>query len=150
MSASGLSSFGTTFQVDSTQIAEVYSISGPSLSKDTQETSDLSSTGYRSFAATLKDGGEVSLGIRYIPSAGTHHTYTTATGTTFKSGLGLLGAFYASSNTSPYSCTLTFPDASSTTWAFSGIFVGFEPNADVDSPLDAQITIKVTGLPALN
>jgi len=137
LSASGLSSFGTTFKVDSTQIAEVYSIAGPSLSKDIQETSDLSSTGYRSYAATLKDPGEVSLGIRYIPSAATHNNAS-----------GLLGFYAASSNTAPYSCTVTWPD--STTWAFSGIFTQFEPNADVDSPLDAQITLKLTGAPSLN
>jgi hypothetical protein len=137
LSASGLSSFGTTFKVETDQIAEVYSISGPSLGKDTQETSDLSSTGYRSFAATLKDPGEVTLGIRYLPSAETHNAAT-----------GLLGFYHASSNTAPYSCTLTFPD--STAWTFSGIFTGFEPSADVDSPLDAQVTIKLTGAPGLN
>ena len=136
LSASGLSSFGTTLKVDSTQIAEVYSISGPSLTKDTQETSDLSSTGYRSFAATLKDPGEVTLGIRYLPSAPTHNSAT-----------GMLGFYHASSNTVPYSCTLTWPDA--TLWTFSGIFTGFEPSADVDSPLDAQVTIKLTGAPGL-
>jgi len=136
LSASGLSSFGTTFKVDSTAVAEVYSISGPSLSKDTQETSDLSSTGYRSFAATLKDPGEITLGLRYLPSAATHNNAS-----------GLVGYFAASSNTTPYSCTITWPDSS--VWSCSGIFTGFEPSADVDSPLDAQVTIKLTGAPTL-
>jgi len=44
---------------------------------------------------------------------------------------------------------LVFPDTAVTTWAFTALITGFEPEMPVKGKLKASITLKVTGQPTL-
>ncbi len=138
------SSFGTQLQIGDgatpteafTTIAEVMDISGPGLQQGTVEVTTHSSTNrYREFLATLKDGGEVSFDINYLPANGTHDPTT-----------GLLKK-YEDGTIANYQ--LIFPDTAATQWDFSGIVTGFEPSEPVDGALTASVTLKISGSPTL-
>lgn len=133
--SNAISSFGTALKRGAVQIAEVRDISGPSLQQSTAEVTSHTSPGrYREFLSTVKDGGEVSFEIGYVPTEATHGV---AAG-------GLLNDFDAGT-INAYS--VTFPDA--TVWSFSAVVTGFEAGMPVDGDLTASVTFKVTGQPTL-
>lgn len=113
-----------------TAIANVTSISGPGLSRETIDvTAHDSSDGWMEFVGGLKDAGEVSADINYDPSK--HDT--------------LVADF---DDDEPRNYQLVFPD--STTWSIQAILTGFEPEAPYDDKLAASLTFKVTGKPTLS
>lgn len=119
-----------------TAIAEVHDISGPSLSRDTVETTHQQSTEkWKEFIAGLKDAGEVSFDISYLP---THATHDNTTGLLKDFDDGTLRNF-----------ELVFPDSGATTWSFSALVTGYEPTAPKEDKLTAAITLKVSGKPTL-
>ena len=73
MSSNAFSGVGTTFERSDmassptfTAIAEVNSITGPSMTRDTIDVTSLDSTGgYREFIAGFRDGGEVTLNMNF-------------------------------------------------------------------------------------
>lgn len=131
-----VNAFGTTIAMDGVTIAEVTNIGGPSLARDAIDATHHTSPGaWREFIKGLKDAGEVSLDIQYIPTSTTHNTTTT----------GLLSDF--ADNTTYSTWTLTFPDT--TVWTFPGFLTAFEPSAPIDDKLTASVTIKVSGAPTL-
>lgn len=116
-----------------TAVAQVLSISGPSISRETIDTTDADATNdWRTFIASYIDGGEVTIEINYDPDNATHE-YAAA---------GILYDFYAAT---AHGWTLTFSDATPTTWTFSGLVTGFEPSMSHDGVLTASVTIKVMG-----
>ena len=117
-------------------IAQVFSLSGPSLSMDPVEVSEHESVKfYREFAVGFRDGGEVTLGLRFDPAEATHSEAVT----------GLLDVF-ESEDVTPFQ--IVWPNApDSSEWDFNGIITGYEPSADFDAALEAQVTIKVTADP---
>jgi len=44
---------------------------------------------------------------------------------------------------------LIFPDVGVTTWPFTALVTGFEPDEPVDDALSASVTLKITGKPTL-
>lgn len=113
-----------------TAIANVTSISGPGLSRETIDvTAHDSPDGWMEFLGGLKDAGEVSADINYDPSK--HDT--------------LVADF---DDDEPRNYQLVFPD--STTWSIQAILTGFEPEAPYDDKLAASLTFKVTGKPTLS
>lgn len=113
-----------------TAIANVTSISGPGLSRETIDvTAHDSPDGWMEFLGGLKDAGEVSADINYDPSK--HDT--------------LVADF---DDDEPRNYQLVFPDA--TTWSIQAILTGFEPEAPYDDKLAASLTFKVTGKPTLS
>ena len=113
-----------------TAIANVTSISGPGLSRETIDvTAHDSPDGWMEFVGGLKDAGEVSADINYAPSK--HDT--------------LVADF---DDDEPRNYQLVFPD--STTWSIQAILTGFEPEAPYDDKLAASLTFKVTGKPTLS
>ena len=138
MASQAVNAFGTTISKDGNEIAEVTNIGGPKLARDTLEVTHHKSTGmWREFIKGLKDGGEVSLDLNFLPFHATHNASTT----------GLLADF--SDDTTIAAWVLTFPDSGGTTWSFNGIVTGFEPSQPFDDKLTASVTIKVTGQPTL-
>ena len=117
-------------------IAQIFSMSGPSLSMDPVEVSEHTSAKfYREFAVGFRDGGEVTLGIRFDPAEATHSEAVN----------GLLDVF-ESDDVTPFQ--IIWPNApDSSEWDFSGIITGYEPSADFDAALEASITIKLTADP---
>jgi predicted secreted protein len=119
-----------------TTIAEVTNIGGPGLALDPIDvTSHGSTAGWREFIGGLLDGGEVSMTINYVPTAGTHDATT-----------GLIADKVART---VRNFQLVFPDSGNTTWSFSALVASFEPGEPVDAQLSAEVTLKVTGQPTL-
>jgi len=134
-----MSTVGTTLSVAGTNVAEVFNVSGPSFSQTAVDTTHHTSTSrFRTFVPGFSDGGEVSFDIRYIPTDATHDE---------TANTGLVGLFGATSTTT---FVLTFPDngaTSNSNFSFDGIVTDLTPTADLDTSLDASVTIKVSGKP---
>jgi predicted secreted protein len=134
MSSDKYSAFGTVLEMDSDPIANIRGISGPSLSLDTEDvTTHDQATAWEEVVGTILRSGEVTLDIVYDPGDDTHLALLTEY--EIKSE-----AFYG----------LKFPDADVTTWSFSALVTGFEPDAPVDGALTASVTLKITGEVSLN
>ncbi len=119
-----------------TTIAEVTNISGPALSTDAIDTTSHDSpNNHREFIGGLKDGGEVTFDINYIPTNPTHDAST-----------GLLADYVARTLRN---FQLVFSDSGNTTWSFTAIVTGFEPGEPVDAQLTASVTLRITGAPTL-
>lgn len=129
--------YGTVFQIDNAgyvTVAQVRSVSGPSMSLDTVDvTTHDSSAGWREFVATLIDAGEISLELVWDPDLATHIQLRTD----------------LTARTDSRLFKVIFPDATSTEWIIPGIVTSYEPNAPVDGELSATITIKADGAPTL-
>lgn len=114
-----------------TTIAEVKDISGPSLSMDTIDVTNQSSTG--AWEETIKSilrSGEVTFDVNFLGDA----TQWTTTG--------LLSKFTARTTTN---FQLVWTNSKQV--AFSALVTGFAPSAPVGDALTASITLKVTGVP---
>lgn len=129
--------YGTTFYIGTsgagTAVAQVVSISGPSLTLDTEDVTSMDSTdAWEEVVPTIKRSGEVSLELVYDPAAATH-----------KNASG--GLLYAFDQRASGTYTLVFPDAASTEWVFTAYVTGYEPDMPVDGRLAATVTFKPTG-----
>lgn len=135
----GTSGFGTLLKVGDgaspteafTAIAEVKSISGPSMSMETIDATHMESpSGYREILPSFRNGGEVSFDLNFLPANATQ--------------VGLLTSF---TNASLKNYQLIFPDSGTTTWGFAAYVTGFSPSAAVDDILAASATLTISGAP---
>ena len=141
--SNALNAFGTLLKAGDggtpevfTTIAEVTKISGPKLGLETIEVTNHSSTdGWKEFIGGLLEAGEVTFDINYIPTHATHNAST-----------GLIAAI---KNRTKGNYQLVFPDVGATTWPFTALVTGFEPDEPVDDALSASVTLKITGKPTL-
>ncbi|WP_426041504.1 phage tail tube protein [Brevundimonas sp. TWP2-3-4b1] len=130
--SASVNGFGTIFAYESatsvfTALAEVLSVTPPSLNVETAETTHMGSDdGYREYIATLKDGGEVTVNLNYVEASATLlQTLINAGIETFK---------------------ITFPGSS--TFTFTGIPTAFAfDDVVIDDKIVMSLTIKVTGKP---
>ena len=129
--------FGTLLKLGGTTVAGVQNISGPSLTLETIDVTNHSSTSaWREFVGGLKDGGEVTFDLVFDPVAATHKN---ASG-------GLLNLLTTRASGS---FSLTFPDSGLTVWSFTAFVTNFEPGEPVDGALMASATLKISGVPTL-
>ncbi len=141
MSTSARIGYGTLFKSGNgavpevfTTLAEVTAITPPAMARDTVDaTHELSPGAWREFIAGLKDGGEVSLDLNFVPG-GTAAAAMTAE-------LDLDGPLAAINR------QIIFPDSSY--FSFVGILTAFEPDAPIDDKMAASVTFKVSGKPTL-
>ena len=141
--SNGIAAFGTLLKIgdgatpeDFTPIEEVVNITGPGLSTDPIDMTHQGSPGKcKEFIAGLKDGGEVTFDLNYIPTAVTHNATA-----------GLINDW---ENGTKRNFQLVFPDIGNTTWAVTALVTGFEPSAPVEDKLAASVTLKVSGQPTL-
>ena len=127
----GENAFGTTLErFDDTTyepIANITSLSGPGLSRDTIDVTDHDSEdAWMEFLGGLKDPGEVSADINRRPD--THDV--------------LIDDF---NDSEPRGYRMVFP--SGRAWEFDAILTGYEPDSPYDDKLEASLTWKVTGKP---
>ena len=118
-----------------TTIGEINSIGMPSISRDTIDaTHSESPDKWREFIAGLKDGGEVSAELNFVPGSA---------GTTL-----LLGQL---DNDAPSVCKITLPMFTPAyVWTFDAFLTGFDPgDAPVGDKMTATVTFKITGKPTL-
>lgn len=120
----------TTFSYDGTAIADIVSISAPSVSIATIDTTSIADI-YRTFLGGTIDSGEMSIECQYDPNS--------------TSGAELEATWKATAGAAPTSkeCIITFSDSS--TYTFNAILTGMTVNAAIDSVLTATVSLKVTG-----
>lgn len=124
---------GTSILINSDAIAGLTSINGVALTAETLDQTTIGSDGgYREFTGGFKDGGEVSIGGYFEP------------GDT-DGQVAVYNAFEAGDAT-PF--TIVYPQGAA--WSFNGVVTGFSTNADLESLIGFEATIKVSGKPTLN
>lgn len=132
--ASGMDAHGTRFlrfndiTEEFEHVANVTSISGPSAEREEIEvTSHDSADGWREFIGGLKDPGEVSIDVNYVP--------------------GVHNPLFDDFNDSVRRYRIVFPDPDNTTWEFEAFLSGFEVEAPFDDKAEASLTFRLTGKP---
>jgi hypothetical protein len=120
-----------------TEIAGVSSLSGPSLSVDTEDvTAHDSPGGYEEAVATIIRTGEVSMELFFDPGEASHDA--------------LKAVMFSRL---PRNFVLYFPDhptkASRTRWSFSAFVTALSPTFEVSGAIGASVTLKLHGQPTL-
>ena len=120
----------TTFSYDGTAIADIVSISAPSISIATIDTTSIADI-YRTFLGGTIDSGEMSLEVQYDPNS--------------TSGAELEASWEATATVAPVAkeCVITFSDSS--TYTFNAILTGMQVTAAMDSVVTASVTLNVSG-----
>lgn len=121
---------GTTFTYDGGLVADVLSISTPSVSAATIDTTNIGSI-HRTFIAGTIDSGEMSLEIMYDPNSDTD----------------IEDAWDNTATAAPVekACVITFADAGTATFTFQAILTGFSASVAIDDKVTASITLRVSG-----
>lgn len=108
-------------------LAEINSITGPSMSRDTIDVTSLDSTGgYREFITGFRDGGTVVLSMNF-----TRDTYE------------LMKTDFESNVAQNYQIDL--PDGENTSLDFEGLVTELPLTIPTDDKITADTTIKITG-----
>lgn len=117
-----------------TDMAEVTSITPPNMSRDSVDASHMQSPDeWREFIAGLKDGGEVSLELNFVPGG--------------SAILALLAELNLAADAATKTRRILFPDLSY--FEFEAFLTACEPEAPVDDKMTAAATFKITGRPFL-
>ena len=139
MSASAVAGFGIALQKGDgaspegfTAIAELLAIDGMSLEQMIIDaTSHDSANNAKDFiSAKLVDAGEVTFSILHLPASTGHKN--------------IIVDMYSGVKRN---WKIVFPDSGATTWPFTALIKSFKPSTDLESPLQADIGLKVTGKP---
>lgn len=113
-------------------IADINSISGPSMSRETIDVTSLDSSGsYREFIGSLRDGGEVSLEMNF-----TRDTFDT------------LFADFGSDTLGDYEILL--PDDENTSINFTALVTSLPLDIPLDDKITCSVTLKISGEVNLN
>lgn len=110
-----------------TKIAEVLNIGGPTMSRDTIETTSLDNTdGYKTFIGALRDGGDVSFGM----------IFSLATFEAMKDDF---------EDDDPKNYEIVLPDADNTSLEFEGLVTELPLDVPVDDKITCDVSIKISG-----
>jgi len=132
--SNAVAAFGTTLNWDGEDIAEITSISGPSLKSDAIDvTSHDSTDATREFIAGLVDGGDVTI---------EGHFYS-------GDSAGIIAFIADMLARSTKECIITGPTSEAFTWTFDAFATEFDTSYPHDNKLGFTATLKVTGVPAL-
>jgi predicted secreted protein len=136
MASNAISGVGTKFYRWNSgtwqALAEVNSISGPSMTRDFIDVTSLDSIGgYREFIAGFRDGGTINLSMNF-----TRTTYD------------LMKADFENDEAGHYEIVL--PDAESTSFEFRGLVTELPLEIPADDKVTANVTIKIDGKVLVN
>jgi hypothetical protein len=134
-----LSGFGTLLKIGDggatevfTTVAEVTSITGPSLQLGTQDVTSHSSAGtFREFQATLIDPGEVTFTIWYDPNEATHGAAT--------------GLIKDMLDRTLRNFKLEMPTTPTVTASFAAFVTTAPLSFPIDGAMEADVTLKISG-----
>ncbi len=113
-------------------VAEINSITGPGMSRDTIDVTSLDSTGgYREFIAGFRNAGTVALAMNF-----TRATYE------------LMKDDFESNTLQNYE--IVFPDLENTTIEFEGLVTEVPLTIPADDKVTANTTIQISGAVAIN
>lgn len=135
--SNAISGVGTVFRKwdgssDWDNIAEVTNISGPSMSRDLIEVTNLDSTsGYREFIAGFRDAGTIVVTMNYT-----------------RESLDMMKEDFEDNTAQNYEIVL--PDSESTSLEFEGLVQEMPLTISVDSQITLEVTIKITGPVTVN
>lgn len=120
-----------------TTIGNVMNISGPSLALETIDTTSHDTADkFREFIGGLRDAGEVSFSVNFLPS---HATQSSTSGLIKDLEDATLRDFQ-----------IVFPFTAVVTWAITALVTGYTPTAPIDDKMTADVTLKVSGKPTLS
>jgi hypothetical protein len=129
--ASGALSGGSDGLENFTTIAEVKSVGGPNMQAQVIDITNMDSAdNTREFLSNLIDPGELTFAMNFLP------------GSTNQQGI-----FTDFKNRSRRNFKLIWTDGSSTACSLTGIVTGFQITNSMESAMEANVTIKITGLP---
>ena len=112
-------------------VANVRGLRGPTMSAGTVDVTDFDSTdNYREFLGTLKDAGTVSFTIHFDPSVTSHDK--------------LKDDF---DDQELHNYRIEFPTDPVTTVTVACIVTGYEVTSELESVVQANLTLKVSGAP---
>jgi predicted secreted protein len=136
MASNAIAGVGTLFRRWSgsawVNIAEVNSISGPSMSRDTIDVTSLDSTGgYREFIGGFRDAGTLQLTMNFSES-----TYD------------LMKTDFESDQSQNYEIVL--PDAVNTSLEFVALVTELPLEITADDKITSSVTLKITGQVTVN
>jgi hypothetical protein len=124
---------GATFTYDTEVIGEVISISGPSVSINTIDTTTLDDI-HRTFVGGTIDSGELSLEVLIDPMGTDAQKFEDEWDAT------------ATAAPTAKACIITFPSAATAaTYTFNAVLTGFELSLPIDDSIKANITLKISG-----
>ncbi len=109
-------------------IADVVSITAPTVSIATLDTTNIASI-HRTFIAGTIDSGEMSVEIMYDPMSDTD----------------IEDAWDNTATAAPTASTAVITFSDTATFTFSAIMTGFEANVAIDEKVTATLTFKITG-----
>jgi len=136
MASNAVAGVGTLFRRWSgsgwVNLAEVNSITGPGMSRDTIDVTSLDSTGgYREFITGFRNAGTISLAMNF-----TRSTYD------------LMKADFESNVAVSYEIVLS--DAENTSFEFEGLVTELPLTIPADDKMTADVTIQITGQVTIN
>jgi len=113
-------------------IAEINSINGPGMSRDTIDVTSLDSTGgYREFIAGFRNAGTVTLAMNF-----TRDTYD------------LMKTDFEDDDLQNYEIVL--PDVENTTLEFEGLVTELPLSISADDKITADVTLQISGQVTVN
>ena len=121
-----------------TTVAEVGNITPPSYARDAQDATHTESTeGWREVIPGLKDGGEISVELNFVPDT---------------NSMDLILAQFDSDELTQARVLFadgvqTGPLPTCSRFTCSGVVTGFKPEAPLDDKMKATLTFKVSGKP---
>lgn len=128
---------GATPTENFTTIAEVLDISGPELTRDTEDVTPHDAVdGYEELIATLRRTGQVTFDVNFVPSHATH-------------GPNAGGLVHTMQNKERVNWRIVLAPSIGYTWSFAGLLVGLTGANPVTGASRASITLKPTGKPTL-
>ena len=135
MSSNALSGIGTKFfrwdpgttSSGWQSIAEITSISGPTMSREIIDVTSLDSDdGYREFISAIRDGGTVSLSMNFT-----------------RDGYDLMKDDFEDDERQNYA--IVIPDTDETTLEFEGLVMELPLNIEVADKITLDVTIQISG-----
>ncbi|HXM32297.1 MAG TPA: phage tail tube protein [Chthoniobacterales bacterium] len=125
--------YGTLLQRAGVTVLEVLKVGGPGMKADMKEVSNmLSPNTYKEFVAGLREGGDVTFEMNYIPKDATQITLRQD----FEGGV-------------QSSWTIVLPGALGT-WTFTAMVSALTPAIPVDDRIVCSGTLRITGKPVLS
>jgi len=136
--SAALLGYGSIFQIVSdsspdlyVELAEIKSITPPSVEVDTVEVTHMQSPNrFREYISGLQDGGEASFEMNFIPGS----TSDDRIFELLNLGVGV---------SRRRACRISYPNG--VTWSFNAEVTGYEPDVPFDDAMTATVTLKVTG-----
>lgn len=117
-------------------VGEVKDVNGPDMKRETVDATHSQSPGrWREFISGLRDGGEVSVTVALIPSAGATSQHKK-----------FVNDF---ENDNAVAYQVTFPNTAKTFWSFNAFQTALPHAMPFDGEMTHVLTFKITGPPTL-